>query len=222
MGLTPGDRVAILAENCPQWVIVDLAVLGMGGVVVPLYPTSSADEIAHVLSDSATRAIAVRGNEKLKKFAQLAVGLAGLDADHRRPQRLAAPAGGRRGRFDASLENLSGPAGSRAYGSQPLRRRDHNIHLGHDRRLQGRGPDPRQHSGQCEASQAALDSNDRDMTLSFLPVAHSFERTAGYYTVMTAGGTIAYAEGLGQIAQNLLEVNPTDCAHRAAAAGSDP
>ncbi len=60
-----------------------------------------------------------------------------------------------------------------------------------------------------EASLAALELDDRDMTLSFLPVAHSFERTAGYYTVMTAGGTIAYAEGLGQIAQNLLEVNPT-------------
>jgi long-chain acyl-CoA synthetase len=47
------------------------------------------------------------------------------------------------------------------------------------------------------------------MTLSFLPVAHSFERTAGYYTVMLGGGTIAYAEGLGQIAANLLEVEPT-------------
>ena len=47
------------------------------------------------------------------------------------------------------------------------------------------------------------------MTLSFLPVAHSFERTAGYYTVMMGGGTIAYAEGLAQLAQNLLEVQPT-------------
>jgi long-chain acyl-CoA synthetase len=47
------------------------------------------------------------------------------------------------------------------------------------------------------------------MTLSFLPVAHSFERTAGYYTVMIAGGTIAYAEGLASIASNLLEIQPT-------------
>src|SRR5208282_1143717 len=45
--------------------------------------------------------------------------------------------------------------------------------------------------------------------LSFLPVAHSFERTAGYYTVMIAGGTIAYAEGLASIASNLLEIQPT-------------
>ena len=47
------------------------------------------------------------------------------------------------------------------------------------------------------------------MTLSHLPIAHSFERTAGYYTVAMAGGTIAFAESLGQIAANLTEVEPT-------------
>jgi long-chain acyl-CoA synthetase len=61
----------------------------------------------------------------------------------------------------------------------------------------------------CASNLDALQLNDTDSTLSFLPVAHSFERTAGYYTVMLGGGTINYAEGLGQIAQNLLEVEPT-------------
>ncbi len=61
----------------------------------------------------------------------------------------------------------------------------------------------------CESNLEALELGENDMMLSFLPVAHAFERTAGYYTVMTAGGTIAYAEGLTQIAQNLLEVEPT-------------
>ena len=61
----------------------------------------------------------------------------------------------------------------------------------------------------CEDSLAALALNDTDMTLSHLPIAHSFERTAGYYTVTMAGGTIAFAESLGQIASNLTEVEPT-------------
>src|SRR5208282_272411 len=61
----------------------------------------------------------------------------------------------------------------------------------------------------CADSQKALTLCETDMTLSFLPVAHSFERTAGYYTVMIAGGTIAYAEGLASIASNLLEIQPT-------------
>ena len=79
LGLTPGDRLAILAENCPQWVIVDLAALGMGGVVVPLYPTSSANEIEHVLGNSGTRAIAVHGEENLKKVTAVAPRLPELE-----------------------------------------------------------------------------------------------------------------------------------------------
>ena len=61
----------------------------------------------------------------------------------------------------------------------------------------------------AEDSLAALALNETDMTLSHLPIAHSFERTAGYYTVAMAGGTIAFAESLGQIASNLTEVEPT-------------
>jgi long-chain acyl-CoA synthetase len=61
----------------------------------------------------------------------------------------------------------------------------------------------------AEDSLAALALNETDMTLSHLPIAHSFERTAGYYTVAMAGGTIAFAESLGQIASNLTEVQPT-------------
>ncbi len=209
MGLAPGDRVAILADNCPEWVTVDLAVLGMGGVVVPLYPTSSAEEIAHVLGDSATRAIAVRGSENLSKIAQLAAGLPALEAIIAvRCDASASALGGARP-FVASLESLSGPdeAGLAEVGHADVATiiytsgttgASKGVVLTHGNIL-----------ANSEASQAALDLDDRDMTLSFLPVAHSFERTAGYYTVMTAGGTIAYAEGLGQIAQNLLEVNPT-------------
>src|SRR5260370_22115145 len=60
-----------------------------------------------------------------------------------------------------------------------------------------------------EANRDALGLDERDSILAFLPIAHSFERTGGYYTVMTGGGTTAYAEGLTQIAQNLLEIEPT-------------
>ena len=190
---------------------MDLAVLGMGGVVVPLYPTSSAEEIAHVLGDSATRAIAVRGSENLSKIAQLAAGLPGLEAIIAvRSDTPPPPAGGARP-FVASLESLSGPD------EAGLAEADHadvatiiytsgttgaskGVVLTHGNIL-----------ANCEASRAALELDDRDMTLSFLPVAHSFERTAGYYTVMTAGGTIAYAEGLGQIAQNLLSSIRRSC-----------
>src|SRR5260370_20941068 len=61
----------------------------------------------------------------------------------------------------------------------------------------------------ADDSLSALVLNHTDMTLSHLPIAHSFERTAGYYTRSMAGGTIAFAQSLGQIAANLTEVEPT-------------
>jgi long-chain acyl-CoA synthetase len=222
LGLAAGDRVAILAENSPQWVIVDLAVLGMGGVVVPLYPTSSAEEIGHVLADSAARAIAVQGHENFRKTAELAPGLPALEAvitlgsgttlssgttlGSGTP--LSLPPGVSRP-LVATLESLSeaaeaglaetnhGDVATIIYTSGTTGP-SKGVILTHGNIL-----------ANCEASRAALELGDQDMTLSFLPVAHSFERTAGYYTVMTAGGAIAYAEGLGQIAQNLTEINPT-------------
>jgi long-chain acyl-CoA synthetase len=57
-GLKPGERVAILSDNSPEWVVVDLAVLGAGGIVVPLYTTSGIDETRHVIADSGARVVA--------------------------------------------------------------------------------------------------------------------------------------------------------------------
>lgn len=206
LGLRPGDRIAILAENCPQWVSVDLAALGMGAVVVPLYPTSSADEIEHVLSDSGSRAIAVNGEENLNKVCAVAARLPDLQTivTLRADALPQAPSP----RF-TTLERL---CDSTEAGLVEARQSDtatiiytsgttgesKGVVLSHGNIL-----------ANCQSNQAALDLNDSDEILSFLPVAHSFERTAGYYTVLTAGGTISYAEGLGQIAQNLLEINPS-------------
>jgi len=209
LGLRPGDRVAILAENCPQWVIVDLAALGMGAVVVPLYPTSSADEIEHVLSDSGARAIAVNGAENLKKVAAIASRLPELQTIVTlRADTPPAAAGAPPVRI-VTLENLndSSEAGFAEASQSDIATiiytsgttgESKGVVLSHGNLL-----------ANCASNQTALDLNDSDEILSFLPVAHSFERTAGYYTVLTAGGTIAYAEGLGQIAQNLLEINPS-------------
>lgn len=57
LGVRPGDRVALLAETRPEWTICDLAIAGIGAICVPVYPTSSAEEIAWVLGDSEARAV---------------------------------------------------------------------------------------------------------------------------------------------------------------------
>jgi long-chain acyl-CoA synthetase len=207
LGARPGDRVAILSENCPEWIITDQAVLGAGGVIVPLYTTSGVEETQHVLEDSGTQIVAAGSDDMVKKILALAPNLPNLKtiiALHRDAAASAAngpavtplaalsaeqPAAiGEASRADlATIIYTSGTTGV-----------SKGVMLTHGNILSN-----------AEDSLEVLGLGETDMTLSFLPIAHSFERTAGYYTVMLAGATIAFAEGLAQIASNLTEVNPT-------------
>jgi long-chain acyl-CoA synthetase len=209
LGVRPGDRVAILSDNCPEWIVVDQAVLGLGAIVVPLYTTSGVEETAHVISDSGAKVIAANGPEMVKKILGLGAsipdvtaivamhsGAESTPAVNGQPAVMSAasisgnaPAAIVEGSSDdlATLIYTSGTTGT-----------SKGVMLSHGNLL-----------ANAEDSLAALALNDTDMTLSHLPIAHSFERTAGYYTVAMAGGTIAFAESLGQIASNLTEVEPT-------------
>jgi long-chain acyl-CoA synthetase len=205
--IRPGDRVAILSDNCPRWVVVDQAVLGLGGSVVPLYTTSGAEETRHVIADSGARLIAVNGDHLIEKV--LALGAALPDVE-----------GILAMQSDAATRDGSGPRVMKfeqVGDADPMRSiegsRDDVATIIYTSGTTGPPKGAMLTHGNllsnCEANRDALGLDERDTILSFLPIAHSFERTGGYYTVMTGGGTIAYAEGLTQIAQNLLEIEPT-------------
>jgi len=211
LGLEYGDRIAILSDNCPRWVVVDQAALGMGAVVVPLYTTAGVEETRHILADSAASLVAVNGEAAMTKIMAMARQLPDLKGIiQMTPSQGAPPSYGTMGKmrlFTLSQMTAHPPTPPIEGSRQDLATLIYTsgttgpskgAMLTHGNLL-----------ANSESSQAALDLNEQDMTLSFLPIAHSFERTAGYYTVVLAGGTISYAEGLGQIAQNLLEVNPT-------------
>jgi long-chain acyl-CoA synthetase len=206
LGITPGDRVAILADNCPEWVIVDQAVLGIGAIVVPLYTTIGPEEMRHIINDSGARLIAVRGDSLIQKVRELGdlpavEGILAMDPEAVSQEgpnlevitlKQLSDFGTTRsieGGLDqvATFIYTSGTTGP-----------SKGVMLTHGNII-----------ANCESNITALRLTEKDIVLSFLPIAHSFERTAGYYTVMAAGGTIAYAEGLSQLAQNLIEVEPT-------------
>src|SRR5579864_4433088 len=209
LGVRPGDRVAILSDNCPEWIVVDQAVLGLGAVVVPLYTTSGLEETAHVINDSGAKIIAANGPDMIKKIFGLTSSMPAVTdivAMHRGAEAEAASNGGPNLRTIASTSAETPAAiaeGSREdlatiiYTSGTTGT-SKGVMLSHGNILSN-----------SDDALSALGLNHTDMTLSHLPIAHSFERTAGYYTVAMAGGTIAFAESLGQIASNLTEVEPT-------------
>ena len=209
LGLKPGDRVAILADNGPQWVIFDQAVMGLGGVVVPLYTTSGTEETSQILNDSGARIAAVQGESLTRKLLALkpsipamatlvAIGAPAAGADNRTGDtRVVAAAqlagAGEAAAIAGSRDDLATLIYTSGTTGPPK-----GAMLTHGNIL-----------ANCRSNMEALALGENDLTLSFLPVAHAFERTAGHYTVMAAGAMIAYAEGLTQIAQNLLEIEPT-------------
>src|SRR5215213_8808286 len=72
LGIRPGDRIALLSENRPEWSIVDMAILSLGAINVPIYTTQAIDQIDYILSDSGAKAIFI-SNKRLYKHAQPAL-----------------------------------------------------------------------------------------------------------------------------------------------------
>jgi long-chain acyl-CoA synthetase len=68
LGMQPGDRVAILSENRPEWAMADYAILCAGGWSVPIYPTLPAGQVAPLLNDCGAKAIFVSTLEQLGKI----------------------------------------------------------------------------------------------------------------------------------------------------------
>src|ERR1700742_4573668 len=72
LGIRPGDRIALLSENRPEWSIVDLAILSLGAINVPIYTTQAVDQVDFILSDSGARAIFI-SNRRIYKHVQPAL-----------------------------------------------------------------------------------------------------------------------------------------------------
>jgi len=69
LGLKPGDRVAILAENRPEWAMADFAILASAAITVPVYPTLLGWQIEYILNDSGAVAVICSTEEQMKKVA---------------------------------------------------------------------------------------------------------------------------------------------------------
>jgi long-chain acyl-CoA synthetase len=79
LGVRPGDRVAIMSESRPEWVIADLAILTAGAITVPVYPTLSAIQAAYILADSGARAVIVSDATQVAKIQEIRHRVPGLE-----------------------------------------------------------------------------------------------------------------------------------------------
>jgi len=80
LGIEPGDRVAILAGTRYEWTLADLAILSLGAVTVPIYPSSTAEQVAYILGNSEAKAVFLEDGDQLEKVARNRRGLKSLES----------------------------------------------------------------------------------------------------------------------------------------------
>ncbi|HJU15356.1 MAG TPA: long-chain fatty acid--CoA ligase [Stellaceae bacterium] len=214
LGIGRGDRVALVAENRPEWVVADLAIMSAGAVTVPAYTTNSVEDHRHLFADSGAVAAIVSkpalsarvlaaANQAAAMHKVIAIEAAtgqassvdlyswdtvlaqGGAADEDIVERISALAP----EDTACLIYTSGTGGI-----------PKGVMITHRNIL-----------ANCRGAYRVLEllGLGAEVFLSFLPLSHSYEHTAGMMFPISIGAEIYFAEGADTLAANMLEARPT-------------
>jgi len=216
IGLQAGDRVALVSENRPEWLIADLAIMAAGCVTVPTYTTNTTRDHAHILGNSGARAVIV-SNQKLARTLVPAV-LTSSECHH-----IIGIEDIRVGQTPdwVNVHHWADLTAGRS-DVAALREREKSVgraDLACIIYTSGTGGAPRGvrlHHGAILCNLAActdIISTDfgweDEIFLSFLPASHAYEHTGGQMFPIALGAQVYYAESLEKLAANIEEVQPT-------------
>jgi long-chain acyl-CoA synthetase len=216
LGVAEGDRVAIIAESRPEWLVTDLGILSARGVTVPIYPTLSAPQAKYILQDSGARAAIVSTREQLEKIQAIRHELPQLGAVvlldgwtaadspsvmsfaallERGHQRMTAEWGaGKEFRDHARL--VPADALATIIYTSGTTGEPKGVMLTHGNLVSN-----------MKAGAEVLQLSQDDVALSFLPLSHGFERMVSYIYLFS-GVTLVFAESLETIARDIKAVRP--------------
>ncbi len=214
-GVRKGDRVALLSENRPEWAVTDLGTQLIGAANVSIYTSLPPSKVAYILRDSGAKVCVVSVPVQRKKIEEIADECPGLEeiivmselpADPpasmtRWPDAL--DAGG--DYWHKNEDTLTGIA-------EDVAPDDPSALIytsGTTGKPKGVVLTNRNFCSNVKAALQRVPFGETDHHLSFLPLSHAFERTAGHTAVLAAGATISYAESVEAVTQNLKEVQPT-------------
>ncbi|NBC33404.1 MAG: AMP-binding protein [Alphaproteobacteria bacterium] len=215
IGVADGDRVVIVAENRPEWLIADLAIMAAGGLTVPAYTTYTVDDYRHILGDSGAVGAIVSQPALFRrvwpaalqtKTARFVVALDPPDHPHddsvavTRWDDVVAEGRANPDDIDARVARLNRDDVACIIYTSGTTSHPRGVMLTHGGMLSN-----------CAGARDLVSSIgiDNDIFLSFLPLSHAYEHTAGQYFPMMIGAQIYYAESVEALASSLREVRPT-------------
>jgi long-chain acyl-CoA synthetase len=211
LGLKAGDRMAILSENRPEWVMADFAALCAGAVTVPIYTSLLPDQVRYIIGDAGAKIVVCSDLEMWRKVEAVRSELPALErviiiegdppagtkalsdvADMGRRIEAEEP-----GRFEKAVEAIRPEDLASLIYTSGTTGVPKGVMLSHANFVSN-----------IIALTRVIDFCEADTALSFLPLSHVFERT-GTFFLFHVGASIAYAESIEAVAANLLEVRPT-------------
>ena len=212
-GLKSGDRLAIFSENRPEWAIVDLAAQMIGVATVPIYASLTSAEADYLLKDSAAKLLAISGKALFEKIIPIQSSNPSLKniLAFDSTLKLQQPTFGlpidifseaEKTPLDPTLEQISDSVSPEDLASLIYTSGTTGIPKGvmltHRNFIEN-----------VVACKETLKMSHNDSHLSFLPLCHVFERTAGHYLMIYLGASIAYAENMETVPKNILEIRPS-------------
>ena len=214
LGISKGDKVALLSENRPEWGMSDFGIQSTGALVVPIYPTLISRQIEYILQDSGAKIVIVSNTEQADKVIPLVENLTNLimvvvmDDDKSSNEKSIT--------FDELLEK------GKSYGESNENWYDESVdNIGIMDIMtiiytSGTTGEPKgvllTHNNLLSNIEGVLEVipvSENDKFLSFLPLSHVFERMGGNFLPYAVGATVAFAESIEKVADNMREVHPT-------------
>lgn len=207
-----GDHVAILSENRPEWVVADFATLALSAINIPVYPTLKSSEILEIFQNAKPMGVFISTEEQYAKIMEIKhkcpfiKWIIAFDPIKTLPHQNIAELlsfahdikGHDESAFEVAVSKIQRDTmASIVYtsGSTGLFK---GVVLSHGNFLSN-----------VEDITASLQIDDTERVLSFLPLCHTFERTAGYYTLLFLGATIYYATNISTISKDIQLAKPT-------------
>jgi long-chain acyl-CoA synthetase len=216
LGVERRDRVAIVSESCPQWLVADLAILSLGAVTIPVYSTLTAAQACHIVKDAGARFAFVSTAEQLEKLQRVRHELPSLEAiatfapvPNPSPSILSLEEVAVRGH----ARMMAGWGVAREFRDQARTVRP--ADLATIIYTSGTTGEPKgvmlSHANLVSnlvAGHAVVPVTDEDVSLSYLPLSHSFERLVSY-VYLAHGVTIVFAETMETVGRDMTIVRPT-------------
>ena len=214
LGARPGQRIALLSENRPEWTLTDYAILGMRAVTVPLYPTLLEPDLEYILRDSDSKGIVVATDSQLRKILNIWGKLPALKFVL--AMGCSTVAGTKADCWEGSVESelgWSGPTLIDAFKAKALDARPEDVASiiytsGTMGQPQGVILTHANIVSNVQSTGEVFPLGPKDVLISYLPLSHVFERMVEFFAFWK-GTRIGYAESLETLAQNLREVRPT-------------